>query len=407
MGLTIAVALVAVLTLPLLVVILRQRRQIARLTAHLSYATSSDPVTGLANRGAFESLVDAELERARRTGRRMSLIVGDVDGLEEITRERGHGAGDAVLQLAARDIQKWKRRIDSLARVGDQEFGLLLPETDERGALLLAERLRRAAHRTFGEEPQPVILSFGIASYPGHGTERDVLFTAATSALNAAKELGRDRSVVYSPDVIRTLATSSGRGGAEMQLAATIALAELLDIRDTGSTAHSSTVARSAELIARQLGLAPEQVERVRLAGVLHDVGKVGVRDELVTKPGPLDEDEWREMREHPELGARLLTHPELADLSDWVRAHHERPDGMGYPLGLAGDAIPFEARILAVADAYEAMTSDRPYRAALSDDAVRAELQNGAGTQFDPQVVAALMVRLTREAAVALPRAS
>ena len=145
----------------------------------------------------------------------------------------------------------------------------------------------------------------------------------------------------------------------------------------------------------------------MRLAGVLHDVGKIGVSDRVLTKPGPLDPDEWQQMRTHPEIAARLLAHPEFEDLRSWVLAHHERPDGKGYPAGLAGEEIPLEARILAVADAYEAMTADRSYRSALGDEAARAELQAGAGTQFDARVVAALLDALSGDAAASLSRAS
>jgi HD-GYP domain-containing protein (c-di-GMP phosphodiesterase class II) len=140
-------------------------------------------------------------------------------------------------------------------------------------------------------------------------------------------------------------------------------------------------------------------VQRIRAAGVLHDLGKLGVADAILKKPGPLTDDEWIEMRRHPELGARILDHANLRDISGWVLAHHERIDGKGYPSGLAGEAIPLEARILAVADAYEAMTADRPYRTALGHDAARDELLAGAGTQFDPVVVEAFLRALAPRA--------
>jgi diguanylate cyclase (GGDEF)-like protein/putative nucleotidyltransferase with HDIG domain len=393
MGLSSIVGVGVVLVL--LGVVAYQRHQIARLSARLSDATRIDPLTGLLNRRAFELLLESELERSRRTGRPLGVIVGDVDGLSAVNAHRGHSAGDNVLKLVARDMAKWKRRIDSAGRIGGEEFALLLPETDERGAFLLAERLRRAAHRTFNEEPLPVTVSFGVASYPEHGDRLDLLLSLATHAMGAAKELGKDRSVIYSPEVARMLASAGGPEGAELQLATVVGLAETLDIRDTGVVGHCQSVARYAELTAIELGLPEERVERVRLAGVLHDVGKIGVSDRVITKPGPLDADEWREMRTHPEIGARLLAHPEFDDMRGWVLAHHERPDGRGYPQGLQGDAIPVEASILAVADAYEAMTADRAYRPAMGQEAARAELEAGAGTQFDPAVVRAFLAAL------------
>jgi two-component system cell cycle response regulator len=405
MGLSSTLALGGVLIL--LAAIVYQRRQIAGLTARLSDATRTDPLTGLLNRRAFELLLDSELERSRRTGRPLSVLVGDLDGLAQVNARCGHAAGDSALQLVARDMRKWKRRIDTAGRIGGEELALLLPETDERGAFLVAERLRRAAHRTFGDDPLPVTLSFGVASYPEHGDGLDVLMSAASHAMAVAKELGKDRSVIYSAEVARMLTSFDGPDGAELQLATVIGLAEALDIRDTGSTGHSQTVARYAELTAIELGLPPERVERVRLAGVLHDVGKIGVSDRLIAKPGPLDADEWREMRTHPEIAARLLANPEFEDLRAWVLAHHERPDGRGYPYRLEAGEIPLEASILAVADAYEAMTADRSYRAALGEKAARAELEAGSGRQFDPQVVEAFLAALAPRTTVTLPRAS
>jgi HD-GYP domain-containing protein (c-di-GMP phosphodiesterase class II) len=157
--------------------------------------------------------------------------------------------------------------------------------------------------------------------------------------------------------------------------------------------------------MARTLGFDEDHVERIRLAGVLHDIGKIGIPDRVLSKPGPLDAEEWREMYTHPEIGARLLSRPEFDDLRAWILAHHERPDGLGYPHALSEDEIPVEARILAVADAFEAMTADRVYRAALGEEAARAELEAGAGTQFDPQVVEAFLRALDASRARRLRR--
>ncbi|MEA2332094.1 MAG: hypothetical protein QOH58_2232 [Thermoleophilaceae bacterium] len=402
------VLVAAGVTLVLLAALLRQRQQIAGLAGALSETSRVDPLTGLLNRRAFEELLNSELERSRRTGRPVSVIVGDMDGMGRVNAERGHGAGDIVLQQIASDMGKWKRRIDSAGRLGGEKFGVLLPETDEHGAFLVAERLRRAVRRTFAHDELPLTVSFGVASFPQHGEQFGVLMGAAARAVIAAKELGRDRSVIYCSDVAQMLSAGPQRG--EPQLDSVIGLAEELDIRDTGTTGHSHTVGRYAELIAQELGFEPEHVERVRIAGVLHDVGKTGVSDRVVTKPGPLDANEWRTIRTHPEIGARLLAHPEFEDLRAWVLAHHERPDGAGYPHGLAGEEIPLEARILSIADAYEAMTADRTYRPALGEEAAEAELRAGAGSQFDAQIVDAFLTALARldyEQAEALPQAS
>jgi diguanylate cyclase (GGDEF)-like protein len=180
--------------------------------------------------------------------------------------------------------------------------------------------------------------------------------------------------------------------GAEQQLTAVLLLAESLDLRDTGTARHSQTVGELARATAHELGLPAERIERIRVAGVLHDLGKLAIPDAILHKPGRLDEAEWREMHRHPETGARILAHAGLHDIAGWVHAHHERVDGRGYPSGLRGADIPMEAKILAVADAYEAMIADRPYRAGLDPAIAQAELRDCAGTQFDPDVVDAFL---------------
>ena len=177
-----------------------------------------------------------------------------------------------------------------------------------------------------------------------------------------------------------------------MELANLLGLAEAMDVRDSGTVTHCHRVGRFAELIARELGLAPDSVERVRIAGILHDIGRVGMPDDLVAKPGPLDEGDWTWVRSHPEIGARMVETTEHADIRSWILSHHERPDGRGYPGGVPAGEVPLEARILGVADAYEAMTSQRPYRSALVPADAADELRRGAGTQFDEVVVEALL---------------
>jgi diguanylate cyclase (GGDEF)-like protein/putative nucleotidyltransferase with HDIG domain len=400
-----AVLLPSVCAIVLACFVLHQRRRIVALRARIADTNRTDPLTGLFNRRAFEELLEMELERATRAGRPISVIVGDIDGFRAVNERHGHAAGDSALQAVAQNALKWKRRIDLAARIGGEEFALLLPETDERGAFIVAERLRRATHRSFVEAAPGVTFSFGVATAPAHAGDGVGLLRAADSATAAAKELGGDRTVIYSDEVARMLTELDGHAGEELQLATVIALAEALDIRDTGTGQHSHTVGRYSELMARELGFDEEHVERVRLAGVLHDIGKIGISDRVLSKPGPLDADEWQEMYTHPEIGARLLSRPEFDDLRAWILAHHERPDGLGYPHALAADDIPLEARILAVADAYEAMTADRVYRPALGEEAARAELEAGAGTQFDQEVVSAFLRTLDASRARRLRR--
>jgi diguanylate cyclase (GGDEF)-like protein len=195
---------------------------------------------------------------------------------------------------------------------------------------------------------------------------------------------------------------AAGGGGlqdesAELRLAAVMLLAETLDMRDPNTAQHSRTVGAFAKQTALELGLAPERVERIQAAGVLHDLGKLGIADAILYKPGPLDNGEWKEIMRHPEIGARILEHAGLSDIAAWVRAHHERLDGCGYPKGIGGPEIPLEARILAVADAYEAMVADRPYRPGMPAGSACEELLRCSGTQFDPAIVDAFLTALER----------
>jgi two-component system, cell cycle response regulator len=371
------------------------RDRLAGLIANLTDAARRDPLTDLFNRRAFEEIFDIELERARRTGAPLSVIVGDLDRFKRLNDEFGHPAGDEALRRIGRSIRTTKRRFDSAARVGGEEFALLAPDCDEHGAYMLSERVRSDVEGSFadGAAESPLTISFGIATYPLHGQAAESLLRAADQALYAAKRLGRNRSVISSAEVPGILArTPRTHEDTGVELATLLSLAEALDVRDTGNTTHCHRVGRFAELTARELGMAPESVERIRLAGILHDVGRVGMPDALFQKAGPLNEEEWAWVHSHPEIGARMVETTDFQEIGSWILCHHERPDGQGYPLGRPGDEVPLEARILAVADAYEAMTSERSYRPALAPDDAAAELRRGSGQQFDGRVVEALL---------------
>ena len=364
------------------------------LIARLYDAARTDPLTKLANRRGLRELLDLELERARRGRTQASVLVGDIDGFKEFNDRLGSHAGDVALQRIALALDRGRRKFDGLARVGGEQFALVLPGTDESDACDIAESLRRGLGEEFASEKVPITISFGAATYPHHGETPGSLLHSADEALHAAKVNGRNRTVLYSAD----LGSSPRQDGesrdavGERFVAVVLDLAEAVDLRFSGSARHSETVGRYTELIARELGFSEEQTQRVRLAGMLHDVGKVGVPDAVLNKPGSLTDEEFVLIKAHPALGAQILEHPTLADIREWVGAHHERPDGRGYPVGLAGESIPVEAQILAVADAYEAMTSDRAYRASIGREAAAAELERCSGTQFEPAVVEALI---------------
>jgi diguanylate cyclase (GGDEF)-like protein/putative nucleotidyltransferase with HDIG domain len=376
------------------------RERVELLIARLYDAARTDPLTTLSNRRGFRELLDLELARARRGEAQLTVIVGDLDHFKQVNDRSGHHVGDLALKRTAHLLDADKRDIDGLARVSGEQFALVLPDTDEHGAFVIAERLRCDLRDEFLSDAVPVTISFGVASYPQHGATAASLLRAADEALHAAKGSGRDRTVMHSP-ALRGIPREDGESrdvGAERFVAVILDLAEAVDLRFSGSARHSETVGRYSEMMARELGFSEQHTSRVRLAGLLHDIGKVGVPDSILKKPSKLTEEEFSKIKRHPELGAQILEHPSLADVREWVGAHHERPDGRGYPLALSAQQIPLEARILAVADAYEAMTSDRSYRPSMAHTDARAELERCAGTQFDPLVVKALLRLLDRE---------
>src|SRR4051812_710503 len=378
----------------LLVAALRER--IEGLMATLRDAGPHDVLTGLLNRRGAEEALPLELERARRTGTSLTLIVADIDRFKGVNDRFGHHAGDDALRWFADILSGATRRIDATARLGGDEFLVVAPHTSAMAAYLLAERVGAALPKW---ERTPLTASWGIATYPQHGETVDELLRAADQALYAAKRLGRNRSAIYHAGVAAELDAAGEDEGVHEQLAAVVTLAEALDMRDPATATHSMTVGRYARAIARELGRDPGHVERIGLAGLVHDIGKIGVPDPVLRKPGPLSDEEWEQVREHPALGARILNGANLPDLATWVLGHHERVDGGGYPGGLAGDEISLEARILAVADAYEAMTSDRPYRPGLGDEPARTELRCECGRQFDERVVNAFLRVLAQPA--------
>ncbi len=363
--------------------------------AELGAAARTDSLTGLANRRELEGRFAGELERSTRGGRPLSIVVLDLDWFKEFNDRFGHAAGDRALVQLSEALRRATRTSDVVARLGGEEFAVLAPETDEREGYQLAERLRAEVRATFARQQEKMTVSCGVAGFPVHGITAGELLRSADRALYEAKESGRDRSVLFQH--AGAPGADADRAGIERtspRLASLVSLAEAVD-RRKGSPGNSQRVAGYAERLARRLGLPEEEVERVRIAALLRDVGEVGVAESILNKPSPLSEDERRELERHPEIGARIVGAAQLGRVGEWILGHHERPDGSGYPRGLREHQIPLEARILAVADAYAAMTADRPYRRRFLPKRARAELQARAGSQFDHDVVAAFLALL------------
>ena len=376
------------------------RSRVERLLSRLTDAARTDALTGLPNRVALHEVLERELERAKPERRAVSLMVIDIDRFKRVNERYGIAVGDEIVRKFGRVLEDQTRLIDFVGRSGGEEFAVVLPEADQNQAYLFADALLERVRSTFASPEVEITASIGIASTPSHAENPAGLLAAADQALGAAKALGRDRAVIYSPEVTNVLSSIAGRRSVESQahVATVLSLAEALDQRDSSTARHSQTVGMLCEMMARQLELDDDRVHRVRLAGILHDIGKIGVPDSILRKPGPLTDEERDQMRRHPEIGARILSSQELDDVREWILMHHERPDGKGYPRGLAADEIPLEAAILAVGDAFEAMTTDRIYRPAIGQQAAREEVRRCAGSQFDPLVVEALINALERE---------
>ncbi len=377
------------------------RSRADHLVTQLSSAASIDVLTSLPNRREFETKLRQEVARAKRVGIEFGLVWLDLDRFQAINDAAGHHAGDRLLEQVAQLMRREVRESDTLARLGGDEFGVIVPEAAQVDTYLLAERLRKSIREALEDGPNRLTVSAGVAIHGRHGSTPQELTTAAEQALLAAKRLGRDRTVIFSDEVASNL-LELGLGAANelpTSLETILSLAELVDVNQMGSARHSQVVGRYAEAMGEKLGLYPDDVQRLRLAGILHDVGKIGVRGSILAKPGPLTAAEMEEMRGHPEIGARIARNAGLSDIALWIGTHHERPDGRGYPLGLSGREIPLEARILAVGDAYEAMTNDRAYRSAMNESMARYELRHNAGTQFDERVVDAFLALLDSDA--------
>lgn len=381
------------------------RARVERLLGRLTDAARTDPLTGLPNRVALHESLERELARAKPDRRSVSLMVVDIDRFKRVNERYGISVGDDVVRRFGRLLEDKSRLIDFVGRSGGEEFAIVMPEADQNDAYLVAEEMLEHVRSTFGPPQIEITASIGIATIPSHSENPAGLLAAADQALGAAKALGRDRAVIYSPEVTSVLSGIAARRSVESQahVATVLSLAEALDQRDPSTARHSQTVGRLCEMMAQQLGLEEDRVHRVRLAGILHDIGKIGVPDSILRKPGPLTTEENEQMRRHPEIGARILSSHELDDVREWILSHHERPDGGGYPRRLSADEISIEAAILAVGDAYEAMTADRIYRPSIGQQAAREELRRCAGAQFDAEVVDALLSALEREGAPVL----
>ncbi len=363
----------------------------------LQHLATTDPLTGLHNRRALNAALDDALTRCAAHDVSCAVMLLDLDRFKALNDTYGHLVGDAALRDLAHLLTARQRGDIRIGRWGGEEFLVLVPLADELAALDLAETLRAAVAAHICNEAGGIrfTCSVGVAVFPQDATDREALIAAADRAMYTAKCLGRNQVFSAADPAVTTLMAEAGvatsRG--EEALAGTVeALAALVKVRDRYSGHQVDETARLAVRVALALGEEVTMAHQIGIAARLHDVGKVTVPDAVLHKPGALTDEEWQSLRQHPANGAAIVGRvPGLRFLVPLIRGHHERWDGDGYPDNLSGAAIPLGARIIAATEAYGALTADRPYRAGRPPAEALAELRRCAGSQFDPQVVAAL----------------
>ena len=324
-----------------------------------------DTLTGLYNRNFFEEEMNRLCDGRHNP---LGIIVCDLDGLKFINDALGHQAGDQMLINAADILRRNFRSSEIMARIGGDEFAVLLTKTDKEVVEQIMRRLRQAVKDYNWAHPElPVSLSFGHAMSEGETSDLYALFREADNRMYREKIQQKESSRSFIVDT----------------------LTESMQARDFETESHVDRLQELATSLSRTLNLSQNFINDLYLLARFHDLGKVGISDHILFKPGPLTEEEWRQMSQHCEIGHRIASSvPDLEPIADYILKHHEWWDGRGYPWGLAGRDIPLACRILAIVDAYDAMTSDRPYRKAMTREEAIAELKRCAGTQFDPVLV-------------------
>ncbi|MCQ2789614.1 MAG: diguanylate cyclase [bacterium] len=381
-----------------------------------------DALTQLNNHRGFQEILSNELAKAEQTDTQLSVIMMDINNISKINRELGHAKGDEVIKLVADKIKQNIRGGDFAGRYGGDEIAIIMPNTNTDDAKYMAEYLTYSLSCCMIDDVGPVKVSVGIASYPESSLDQEKLLILAEQAMYISQAKGyKDgmSAIVSSMDFnfwddmalnsfAEVLTKRHAQVGINFEeelvnkfnneniishnhlMEMVTSLASAIDAKDTYTKGHSSSVSRYSEALANALNLPEEDVQRIKLGALLHDVGKIGIPENVLRKPTHLSDEEWEIMKQHPVIGAEkvLMPNEALRDLIPIVKYHHERWDGKGYPENLAGTDIPFEARIVSIADAYHALISDRPYRKGMSVQKACEILKMGAGIQWDADLV-------------------
>jgi diguanylate cyclase (GGDEF)-like protein/putative nucleotidyltransferase with HDIG domain len=403
----------------------------------------TDGLTGVKTHRYLMEALSQEWKRSTRANRPFALVLMDLDRFKFVNDFYGHLEGDVVLQRVGHILEQNCRRSDVVARYGGDEFVILMPETTVEQARQLASKLRGWVASDPLLRDKNITASFGIAGFPVHGSTPQELIQVADSSMYLSKHQGgnsvssaeqgdpnetkrwkKDVLEAYLGVTLKRLfstgpeafeeiyrrleqftrsLTEQGGAGATNELPPAVvetvtSLALAIDAKDHYTQGHSQKVSAYAVMIAQSLGMEPDELEEVRLAGLLHDIGKVGIPEPILNKSGPLNASEWETMKTHTELGAKILEPLEAMNrIRLMVRHHHEFFDGTGYPDHLEGEQIPYGARLIAIADAYDTITSERTYKKARTPEDAFIELERCAANQFDPELVRVFIETMRR----------
>jgi diguanylate cyclase (GGDEF)-like protein/PAS domain S-box-containing protein len=389
----------------------------------LAALATIDPLTNLPNHRTVVGRIEEVLAHCYHAQEECAVLFLDIDHFKSINDTWGHQAGDTVLREVAQRLTDNVRKEDFVGRYGGEEFAIVLPGNDLEAATQTAERLRQALNTIpcFWETEKmgsviaiPVTASIGVAVYQQHGIAREELIEAADQAMYQAKRQGRNQVCIAGAEESHAqedLALVESAHQNEITPASGSVLGALTaaaSAHDQGTSEHTHRMVNLAVATAEKLGCSQEVLSLINQAALLHDIGKIGIPDAILHKEASLTEEEWAVMRRHPHIGSQILTEAGgvYGLLAHIVVAHHERWDGMGYPHQMQEETIPLGSRILSVVDSYDAMTSDRPYRKALSQETARGELLRCAGSQFDPTVVSAFLQALDEQLVSSVPLA-
>lgn len=381
-----------------------------------------DSLTGLANHKHLQEELHRELQMSENKGSTLSVAIVDIANISRINRDLGHARGDEVIKTVATKIKQNIRNTDLAGRYGGDEIAVIMPDTNSDEAKYIAEYLSYILSCVYIDDVGPIKVSMGISSYPKSSENQEKLLVLAEQAMYISKSKSQESGncvVITSEDYnfwddealkcfAEVLTKKHAQIGVQFEdelinkfhnekiisnshlLDVVTSLANTIDAKDTYTKGHSTFVSRYSEALARTIGLPEADVERIRLGALLHDIGKIGIPENVLRKPSMLTDDEWEIMKQHPVIGAEKVLAPNesLRDLIPMVKYHHEHYDGTGYPYGLKGEEIPLSARIVAIADAYHALVSDRPYRKGLGVEKACEILKLGAGVQWDKELV-------------------